>query len=72
MSTHGQRSFWITATTSACRCLNRRLTRLLEGLQAALDFLADKEPKAKQFQPKDFVDTSLLDELAKTPTVEKR
>ncbi|MGE5215524.1 MAG: ABC transporter substrate-binding protein [Chloroflexota bacterium] len=37
----------------------------LEGIQAALDFLADKEPKAKQARPKDFVDTSLLDELAK-------
>ena len=33
----------------------------LEGLQAILDFLAEKEPKAKQFQPKDFVDTSLLE-----------
>ena len=44
----------------------------LEGIQAALDFLADKDPKAKQAQPKDFVDTSLLDELAKTPTIEKR
>ena len=38
----------------------------LEGIQAALDFLAEKEPKAKQFQPKDFVDTSLLDEIAKS------
>ena len=37
----------------------------MEGIQAALDFLADKEPKAKQAQPKDFVDTSLLDEIAK-------
>ena len=27
--------------------------------------LADKDPKAKQAQPKDFVDTSLLDEIAK-------
>ena len=44
----------------------------LEGIQAALDFLADKDPKAKQAQPKDFVDTSLLDELAKMPTIEKR
>jgi ABC-type nitrate/sulfonate/bicarbonate transport system substrate-binding protein len=44
----------------------------LEGIQSALDFLADKEPKAKQAQPKDFVDTSLLDELAKVPTFEKR
>ena len=38
----------------------------LEGIQAALDFLADKEPRAKTAQPKDFVDTTLLDELAKT------
>jgi len=38
----------------------------LEGIQAALDFLADKEPKAKQAQPKDFVDTSLLEEIEKT------
>ena len=37
----------------------------MEGIQAALDFLADKEPKAKQVQPRDFVDTSLLDELGK-------
>jgi ABC-type nitrate/sulfonate/bicarbonate transport system substrate-binding protein len=37
-----------------------------EGIQAALDFIADKDPKAKQAQPKDFVDTSLLDELAKS------
>ncbi len=44
----------------------------LEGVQAALDFLGEKEPKAKQFQPKNFVDTSLLDELAKMPTIEKR
>jgi ABC-type nitrate/sulfonate/bicarbonate transport system substrate-binding protein len=38
----------------------------LEGLQAILDFLADKDPKAKLAQPKDFVDTSLLDEIAKS------
>ena len=37
----------------------------MEGIQAALDFLADKDAKAKQAQPKDFVDTSLLDEIAK-------
>lgn len=37
----------------------------MEGIQAALDFLADKEPKAKLAQPKEFVDTSLLDEIAK-------
>ena len=38
----------------------------MEGIQAALDFLADKEPKAKQAQPKDFVDISLLQEIEKT------
>jgi ABC-type nitrate/sulfonate/bicarbonate transport system substrate-binding protein len=38
----------------------------LEGIQAALNFLAEKEPKAKQFQPKDFVDLSLLQEIEKT------
>lgn len=38
----------------------------LEGIQAALDFLADKEPRAKQAQPKDFVDISLLQELEKS------
>ena len=38
----------------------------MEGIQAALDFLADKEPKAKQAQPKDFVDISLLQEIQKT------
>jgi ABC-type nitrate/sulfonate/bicarbonate transport system substrate-binding protein len=38
----------------------------LEGIQAILDFLADKEPKAKQAQPKDFVDTSLLEEIERT------
>lgn len=37
----------------------------LEGIQATLDFLAEKEPKARQAQPKDFVDVSLLDEIAK-------
>jgi len=37
-----------------------------EGIQAVLDFLGDKDPKAKLAQPKDFVDNSLLDELAKT------
>lgn len=38
----------------------------LEGLQAILDFLADKDPKAKHAQPKDFVDTTLLEEIAKS------
>ncbi len=43
----------------------------LEGIQAALDFLADKDPKAKQAQPKDFVDISLLQELEKTGAQKK-
>jgi ABC-type nitrate/sulfonate/bicarbonate transport system substrate-binding protein len=43
----------------------------LEGIQAALDFLAEKDPKAKQFQPKDFVDLSLLQEIEKA-AAEKR
>lgn len=38
----------------------------MEGIQAALDFLAEKEPKAKQAQPKDFVDLSLLQEIEKS------
>ncbi|HEY1231755.1 MAG TPA: ABC transporter substrate-binding protein [Candidatus Binatia bacterium] len=40
----------------------------IEGIQATLDFLAEKEPKAKQAQPKDFVDLSLLHEIEKTGT----
>jgi len=43
----------------------------LEGLQAILDFLADKDPKAKQAQPKDFVDMSLLEEIEKTGAQKK-
>ncbi|HTM08002.1 MAG TPA: ABC transporter substrate-binding protein [Verrucomicrobiae bacterium] len=38
----------------------------LEGVQAVIDFMAEKEPKAKQFQPKDFVDLSLLQEIEKS------
>lgn len=37
----------------------------LEGIQATLDFLAEKDPKAKQANPKDFVDTSLLEAIEK-------
>src|SRR5438093_13634668 len=36
-----------------------------EGIQATLDFMAEREPKVKQFQPKDFVDISLLEEIEK-------
>jgi hypothetical protein len=39
----------------------------LEGVQAVIDFMAEKEPKAKQFQPKDFIDVSLLQEIEKSP-----
>jgi NitT/TauT family transport system substrate-binding protein len=38
----------------------------IEGIQVVLDFLGEKEPKAKQFQPKDFVDNSLLQEVEKS------
>ena len=38
----------------------------MEGVQVVLDFLAEKEPKAKQFQPKDFVDNSLLQEVERS------
>jgi len=44
----------------------------LEGIQAALDFLAEKEPKVKQFQARDFIDISLLQEIEKTMAAEKR
>jgi NitT/TauT family transport system substrate-binding protein len=43
----------------------------IEGIQAALDFLADKEPKAKLAHPKDFVDLSLLEEIEKTGAQKK-
>jgi len=38
----------------------------LDGIRATLDFLAEKEPKARQAQPKEFVDLSLLEEVEKT------
>jgi NitT/TauT family transport system substrate-binding protein len=44
----------------------------LEGIRATLDFLAEKEPKAKQAQPKEFVDLSLLEEIEKTSPPDKR
>jgi NitT/TauT family transport system substrate-binding protein len=43
----------------------------LEGIRATLDFLAEKEPKAKQVQAKDFADLSLLEELEKTGAADK-
>ena len=44
----------------------------LDGIRATLDFLAEKEPKAKQAQAKDFADLSLLEELDKTNTGDRR
>lgn len=44
----------------------------LEGIQATLDFMAEKDPRAKQAQPKDFVDTSLLGEIERTIAAGKR
>jgi NitT/TauT family transport system substrate-binding protein len=44
----------------------------LEGIRATLDFLAEKEPKAKQAQPKEFVDLSLLEEIERTSPADKR
>ena len=38
----------------------------LEGIQSTLDFLGEKDPKARQAKPKDFVDTSLLEEIEKS------
>jgi NitT/TauT family transport system substrate-binding protein len=35
----------------------------MEGIRATLDFIAEREPKARQAEPKDFVDTSLLEEI---------
>lgn len=43
----------------------------VEGIQATLDYMGEKDPKAKQAQPKDFVDTSLLEEIEKTSTGHK-
>ncbi|HEY1373612.1 MAG TPA: ABC transporter substrate-binding protein [Candidatus Binatia bacterium] len=37
----------------------------LEGIRATLDFIAEREPKARQAEPKDFVDISLLAEIEK-------
>jgi len=44
----------------------------LDGIRATLDFLAEKEPKAKQVQAKEFADLSLLEELDKAGTTDKR
>jgi NitT/TauT family transport system substrate-binding protein len=37
----------------------------LQGIQAMLDFLGEKDPKAKQAKPSEFVDSSLLEEIEK-------
>ncbi len=44
----------------------------LDGIRATLDFLAEKEPKAKQAQAKDFADLSLLEELDRASPPDKR
>jgi NitT/TauT family transport system substrate-binding protein len=44
----------------------------LDGIRATLDFLAEKEPKAKQVQAKEFADLSLLEELDKAGATDKR
>jgi NitT/TauT family transport system substrate-binding protein len=43
-----------------------------EGIQATLDFIAEREPKARQIPQKDFVDVSLLEEIEKALPAEKR
>lgn len=37
----------------------------LQGIQSMLDFLGEKDPKARQAKPGEFVDTSLLEEIEK-------
>lgn len=37
----------------------------LQGIQSMLDFLGEKDPKARQAKPSEFVDTSLLEEIEK-------
>ncbi len=37
----------------------------LPGIQATLDFMGEKDPKARQAKPSDFVDVSLLQEIEK-------
>jgi hypothetical protein len=38
----------------------------LQGIQSMIDFLGEKDAKAKQAKPSEFVDTSLLEEIEKT------
>jgi len=44
----------------------------LEGIKATLDFLAEREPKAKHVNAADFVDLSLLEEIDKTGVLKKQ
>ena len=43
----------------------------LQGIQATLDFMGEKDPKARQAKPGDFVDVSLLQEIEKAGSGEK-
>jgi len=38
----------------------------LQGIQSTLDFLGEKDPKARQAKPADFVDTTLLEDIQKS------
>ena len=38
----------------------------LQGIQSTLDFLGEKDPKARQAKPGEFVDTTLLAEIEKS------
>jgi NitT/TauT family transport system substrate-binding protein len=38
----------------------------LPGIQATLDFLGEKDPKARQAKPAEFVDTTVLEEIEKS------
>lgn len=43
-----------------------------EGIQATLDFMAEADPRAKRSNPRDFVDTSLLEEIERSTQTERR
>jgi hypothetical protein len=38
----------------------------LQGIQSTLDFLGEKDPKARQAKPGEFVDTTLLEQIEKS------
>ncbi len=44
----------------------------LDGIEATLDFMSETDPKARRSNPKDFVDTSLLEEIEHSNQTEKR